>query len=291
VERNRALRTLIAGSTLAAAVAVPFALAPSASAVTGLVVITARGPDTGSEGFKWAEATCPAGTHVLGGGADITGGANGVHLSSMLPIPGAPDTFFASAMEDSRGYGGSWTLTAFAVCGAGVTGWEVVQSDVPAEPGSTYTAAVATCPAGKKVVGVGGAVSGGSRYILDSVDPGEDLSDAFVEAIGDETTPVDGAAWGAHAYAICADPVAGQRLVTATSGFSRSNKTASVTCPRGTTVHGVGGGLRGAFGQAHIDRLATSGGPRPAGVDIDARQDTTGASGEWRAYVYAICAT
>jgi hypothetical protein len=172
-----------------------------------------------------------------------------------------------------------------------VSGWEIVQADVPADPGSTYTAAVATCPAGKKVIGVGGAISGGARYLLDSVDPGETLSDAFVEAIGDETTPVAGAAWGAHAYAVCVDPLAGQQLVTATSGWSTSNKTASVNCPSGTTVHGVGGGLRSAFGQAHIDRLAPNGTSKTVGVDIDARQDVTGAGGEWRAYVYAICTT
>jgi hypothetical protein len=190
-------------------------------------------------------------------------------------------------MEDSRGYPGSWTLSAWAICGSGVSGWQIVQADAAADAGSAHAVAVATCPAGKKVIGVGGAVSGGTPYILDSVDPAEDLTDAFVEVVGDETTPIEGSAWGAHAYAVCVDPVAGQRLVTAATGWSTSNKTTRVACPNGTRPHGAGGGLRGAFGQAHIDRLA----PTSGGVEIDARQDVSGASAEWRTYVYAICAS
>ena len=206
-------------------------IGPTASAVSGLSVTTSRSLDSGSEGFKWAQAVCPPDTNVLGGGADVSGGANSVHVSSMLPLAGFPDSFYATAMEDPRGYSGAWTLSAWAVCGSGVTGWQIVQADVPAEPDSTYAAAVATCPAGKKVIGVGGAVSGGSRYVLDSVDPGEDLTDAFVEVLGDETTPIAGSAWGAHAYAVCIDPVAGQQLVTATTGWSPANKTTSVSMP------------------------------------------------------------
>jgi len=283
---NRALRASIAGAILAAAAAVAVLTGPFASAVAGLAVTTGRSVDRGSEGFKWVQAVCPPGTSVLGGGADISGGANSVHMSSMLPLAGFPDSFYATAMEDPRGYSGAWTLTAWAICGSGVTGWQIVQADVAAEPGAIYAAAVATCPAGKKVIGVGGAISGGSPYVLDSVDPGEDLTDAFVEVLGDETTPIDGSAWGAHAYAVCIDPVPGQQLVTATTGWSLANKTTSVTCPAGTRAHGVGGGLRGALGQAHLDRLA----PRTTGADVDARQDATGASSDWRAYAYAICA-
>jgi hypothetical protein len=286
--RNR-LRILVAGAVLVAGVT-PVVLTTSASAVGGLTVKSAHSSDTGSQDFKWAEAACPTGTHVLGGGADINNGGNGVHVSSMLPLAGALDSFYATAMEDSRGYSGSWSLNVWAICASGVTGWEIVQADVAADPGSTYTSAVATCPAGKKVIGVGGAVSGGRRFILDSVDPGEDLSDAFVEVLGDESTPIDGLGWGAHAYAVCINPVPGQQLVTATSAWSTANKTAKVNCPSGTKVHGVGGGLRGALGQAHVDRLASNGTSKTTGVDIDARQDLTGSAGEWRAYVYAVCA-
>jgi hypothetical protein len=284
--RNRVVRISVVGAVLAATAVVSVTVVPSASAVSGLVLTSARSVDTGSEGFKWAQAVCPAGTSVLGGGADVSGGGNGVHLSSGLPLAGFPDSFYATAMEDSQGYSGSWTLSAWAVCGSGVSGWQIVQADTAADPGSPSVAAVATCPAGKRVIGVGGAVSGGSPYVLDSVDPGEDLGDAFVEAVGDETTPIEGSAWGVHAYAVCIDPVPGQQVVTATTGWSTANKTVGVTCPRGTRAHGVGGGLRGAFGQAHLDRLA----PRSSGADVDARQDVTGAGGEWRAYAYAICA-
>jgi len=284
----RRSRLLLAGAALVVGVAVPAVVVSPAEAVSGLVVVKAKSADTGSESFKWALAECPAGTHVLGGGGDISGGSNGVHLSSLLPSPlGLPaDSFYVTAMEDSAGYAGSWTLAAWAICGSGVTGWEVVTGDVAAAPGSTFTSATATCPAGKQVIGAGGYVSGGSPYILDSIDPASDLSGVFVEAIGDETTPIDGSAWGVHAVAVCVNPVPGQRLVSATTGASAANKTKSVRCPRGTRVHGTGGGLTGALGEAHLDRLA----PGSTSVDIDARHDITGARTSWEAYVFAICA-
>jgi hypothetical protein len=290
--RIRRSRLLVASAALLVAAAVPAVVVSPALAVSGLVVVKAKSTDTGSEDFKWALATCPSGAHVLGGGGDITGGANGVHLSSLLPSPlGFPaDSFYVTAMEDHAGYANSWTLTAWAICASGVTGWEVVTADVAAAPGSTFTSAMATCPAGKKVIGAGGYISGGSRYILDSIDPSADLTSVTVEVSGDETTPVDGAGWGAHATAVCINPVTDQRLVSASTSTSTTNKTKSVTCPLGTKVHGAGGGLTGALGQAHIDRLAPNGTNNQAGVDIDARQDLTGASRAWKAYVYAICA-
>jgi hypothetical protein len=290
--RARRPRLLVASVAFLVAAATAVLVVSPASAVAGLVVVKTKGPDTGSEDFKWALATCPSGTHVLGGGGDISGGSNGVHLSSLLPSAlGFPaDSFYVTAMEDHAGYGGSWNLTAWAICASGIIGWEVVTADAAAAPGSTFTSVTAVCPAGKKVIGAGGYISGGSRYIFDSMDPASDLSSVYVEVAGDETTPVDGAGWGAHASAVCINPVVGQRLVSATTGISTSNKTKSVSCPSGTKVHGTGGGLTGALGQAHIDRLAPNGTGSTAGVDIDARQDLTGASSSWQAYVYAICA-
>jgi hypothetical protein len=282
-----ALVALVAGA------AVPAAIVWPASAVSGLTYVRAGSPDTGTEPFKFAQAFCPTNTHVLGGGVEITDGANLVHVSSMLPIAGdgARDSFYATAMLDSQvPPTRSWRMSAWAICASGVSGWEIVQSFVAAEPGATFLSVTALCPAGKKVVGAGGRISGGQRFVVDSVDPFGDLSGVSVEGAGDERAPDPALSWGVGAYAVCVNPPAGLRLVSATTGFSPDNKTKSVTCPSGTKLHGTGGGLTGAFGQAHVYRLAPHSSARTVRADIDARQDFNGSSNSWQAYVYAICA-
>jgi len=288
--RIRKSRWGFASAVLLAAASTAVVATP-ASAVAGLVVVIAPSVDTGSEGFKWAEAVCPSGTRVLGGGADINGGSNRVHISSMLPLDGPSGSWWVTAMNDVHGYGEPWTITAFAICAPDVSGWEIVQADASAAAGATYTATEVTCPAGKKVIGAGASVSGGPRYILDSIDPVGDLSGVYVEVMGDETTPLPDSAWGAHAYAVCIDPLPGQQLVQTNTGWSTAEKTASVACPGGTRVHGSGGGMTGALGQAQLNRIGLHGTGTLGGIDIDARPDLTGANSEWAAYVYAICAS
>ncbi len=58
-------------------------------------------PDTGTQVFKWAEASCPANMHVLGGGATVNNGGHRVNLTSTLPIAAdqtSPDSWYATAM-------------------------------------------------------------------------------------------------------------------------------------------------------------------------------------------------
>jgi hypothetical protein len=108
--------------------------------------------------------------------------------------------------------------------------------------------------------------------------------------MGDATTPVTDAAWGAHAYAVCVNPLPGQRLVAANTASSTADKTVSVACPSGTQVHGTGAGLAGALGEAHLDRVGVFGAANLGGADVDARQDVDGAAAPWSAYAFAICA-
>jgi hypothetical protein len=290
--RIRSPRLLVACALLLAGVPASAVIATPAAAVTGLTLVVAQSVDTGSESFKWAQAVCPSDTHVLGGGVDINGGTNRVHVSSTLPLAGPPDSWWVTAMLDVNGeYSQSWSITAFAICAPEISGWEIVQADASAAAGSVYTETAVTCPAGKSVIGTGGAASGGSRYILNGVEPYNDLTGTYVEVIGDQTTPIPDSAWGAHAYAVCVDPLPGQQLVEGRAGWTTDDKTASVDCPSGTRVHGTGAGLTGAWGQAHFDRIGLHGTGTLGGVDIDARQDLDGTSLNWSMYVYAICAT
>jgi hypothetical protein len=86
---------------------------------------------------------------------------------------------------------------------------------------------------------------------------------------------------------VCVDPVPGRQRVTATSGCTSNNKVVTVSCPTSTHLHGTGGSLTGAAGQAFIEAVAPWG---TYGVIFSAREDPTGYSGNWNADVYAISA-
>jgi len=286
--RSRAFRRVVLSAATVALAATPVMIATSASAVTGLVVVTATSPERGSEDFKGANAVCPAGTSILGGGADIVGGAHSVQLAALNPAPlGLPaNSMWATANEDVLSYAGSWYIKAWAICASGVTGHEIVQASSAEPAGSTFASATATCPAGKKVIGAGGGSAGKPSYVLDTIDITSDLNSVYVETIAAES-PTPGTAPLAQAYAICVNPVSGQQLVRASSGYTSTDKSLSVSCPSGKRLHGTGGGLTGALGQAHLDMLAPTG----TGTSrIEAREDATGYSGTWKVDVYAVCA-
>lgn len=265
------------------------AVAGPASAGVGLTVVTAVSAEHGSENFKGANAVCPAGTAILGGGADIVGGGHGVQLGGLTPAPaGMPaNSMWATANEDALGYAGSWHIAAWAICGSGVTGHEIVHASATGPVNSASASVTATCPAGKKVIGAGGRSAGKPSYVLDTIGVSSGLDSVHAQTYAAES-PTPGTAPLAEAYAICVNPVPGQQLVSASSGLNSADKTLSVSCPSGKRLHGTGGGMSGARGQAHLDMLSPNGN---GAARIDAREDATGHGGNWKTDVYAICAS
>jgi hypothetical protein len=287
---RRTSRIVVAGAIVLAGAAASIAAAGTASAVTGLVIVTATSAETGSESFKSANAVCPPNTVIFGGGADITGGGHSVRLTSMLPAPlGLPThSYFATAMETGV-YNTNWTLRTWAICGSGVFGWQIVTGSVAASPGSTIVSVSAVCPSGKKVIGAGAAATGGASFHLDTIEPAADLSNVYVEVVAAEGAPA-GAAWGAKAFAVCINPVIRQQRVSATTASDSNGKSISVSCPADTQLHGTAASLTGAIGQAYLDRVAPIGAGSLGGTNLEAREDATGFAGNWSATVYAICA-
>jgi hypothetical protein len=284
MRRSRTLLTCAAALSVAAATLV---VATPALAVTGLTVVTATSA-TDSEGFKVANPVCPAGRVLLGGGADIIGGGHNVQLAGINLAPlGAPaNSVWASANESGAGWVGSWSITGYAICGTGVTGYQIVQASSAVPAGSTIATATATCPAGKKVIGAGGRSAGKVGYVLDTMDVSADLTSVYVETIATEWA-IPATAPLAEAYAVCVNPVPGLERVSASSAYDSNDKVLSVACPAGKAVHGVGGGMTGALGQAYLDMLA----PGSSSAIINAREDATGTTNNWKVDVYAICAT
>jgi hypothetical protein len=267
------------------------ATGPAAAAAPAARMVQAHsGPD--STDLKTAAATCPAGTVVYGGGGDIVGGGHEVFLQQ-LDTFGHPDQFYAQAHEDADGYAGSWSLYAWAVCGPALPGMQYV-SNRPAGSSAGFHSATVSCPAGKKVLSVGGSaigylapLSAWSHVILDSITPSADLGSVTVEGYEDQAGTAE--AWQAGASAICAYPRPNQRRVSATTAAGAQDKTRSAECPAGTIPYSVGGGLTGAGGQAHMDRLVPHNESGLTGGDIDARTDQDGSSTSWTAEVHLVC--
>jgi hypothetical protein len=217
-----------------------------------------------------------------------------VFVSRLVPfITIAGDGFFVLGSEDTAGTTNSWSITAYALCAPDPGGWELIYGSTLSAPGETDVSAEADCTlnAGKKVIGAGGGViQDGRNIVLDDVMPLNDLRGVSVELMHDETPVSPDAMYTAFAYAICINALPTQQLVTTMTDAARGDRTAVATCPSFTELHGAGGALSGAYGEAHIDRIGISGAGGISAADIDARTDWNGTTSNWRAWAYAICA-
>jgi hypothetical protein len=83
--------------------------------VLGLMRIVAQ--KTTSNLIDSATAVCPPGRRLLGGGADVTGGAGAAFLRGSSPDSAVREAWGASATESvGGGPSGPWTLTSYAIC-------------------------------------------------------------------------------------------------------------------------------------------------------------------------------
>ncbi len=285
---NRSSKLLAGVAAVLLGAAASLVTAAPAQAVTGLIVTIDWSDLTGSESFKTANAVCPAGKVLLGGGADIVDGGALVHLSSMIPAAaGYPTHSYYAVARESAAFAGNWTMYSWAICGSGVTGWQVVSGSYTASSGTNVVGVHLSCPSGKKVIGTGAAAVGGGHFLIRSIVPSADLTELSVEVGGDE---VASGAYSAYAYAICVNPVAGQQRVSATTAANSISKGISVACPAGKKLHGTGGDHT-AGGEAHFDRIGLWGPGAVSGSDVAVIEDATGFAENWTATAYAICAT
>ena len=205
--------------------------------------------------------------------------------------PAADGSLFeagASATADRRGRG-EWGLVVYGICAPTPSGLVYV----PPVPSDSYDSplrtAVATCPAGKKLLGFGGraAVEPSRNVALHAMLPSVQLDRVVVQSWALEGGETDD--WTAEAYAVCADPVAGAAMIVSTAGpDSTGSKVATANCPAGKKVHAAGGAIFNAAGQASYPGLYPSGALHSA--NALAVEDQTGYVGSWFLNAYAICA-
>lgn len=278
--RNQQHRRALTALALMGALATQLVPATPAHAVAGLQRIMASTASNTSSP-KTVSAACPPGTVVIGGGGGVIGGNGNVGLTGMEPVA-SQNTFKASA--GSIGVTPNWSLEVVAICAdaGAVNGLEYMVDHDPQHP-------TATCSAGKKVIGVGGAVLASSAHVaLADVHPDPNLSAVAVHVVVDPVPVV--VTWTARAWAICATPPPG--LVLQTSAPTPGN--ASVACPEGTFAHGAGSEiLGGASQQGHVRprRISTYDFFTPlAGVVASAQADLHNPPSGWTVRAYAICA-
>ena len=258
------------------------------ASTTELVTVAPPGPGTsGGAGF---EGTCPAGKLPAGVGGDITGGFGRMGIQILRPGFSGPGDWRTATMSDPSATIENWSLAAQGMCTTAIAGQEVVAAASLA--GSTPEQSVtATCPAGKRVIGAGGSIGTAdfaTQRILTGITPNSTLT--TVTATGHEDEAGYDPNWTVVAYAVCAPAPAGLQRVTASSPLGSDEfSQASVNCPAGKHILGIGGTLNGSEGQVLIDDLRTDAALSKA--TVTGFEDTTGFGQDWNVTAYAICVT
>ena len=148
-----------------------------------------------------------------------------------------------------------------------------------------------TCPAGKRVIGAGGAITGNDllQYpqgvVLEAVEPNATLTTVTATAHEDEIGR--GSTWQVDAYAVCAAPAPGLQRVAATSVSSDEISQASASCPAGKHLTGTGGKTIGGAGEVLLHDLRADAALTKTMVLGVA--DSTGLGSDWQVTAYAIC--
>lgn len=125
------------------------------------------------------------------------------------------------------------------MCANPLPGYAILPSTSPSSQSQQSTASFCI---GQTEVGFGGRINGGGGQVhLNSLlrDFNGDLNLTLIAA--QEDASGFAGAWDVTAYAVCATTPANLTTALAATPASSVNKSATVTCPAGTRVHGAGG--------------------------------------------------
>jgi hypothetical protein len=285
----RALRRALIGCVaVTSGVAAAFISTPALAFPPSLVVVRVT---TSARAPAAPDAACPTGTKVLGGGGRITGVVGTVRLYMLKPyVENGVYHFLVNAVGKTADWGDHWTATAWAICGSAVTGHEIVEAEYTGT-NTTVATVTATCPAGKKVTG-GGALAWSASYVLDDMSPSPNLNGVMAQAMAMTSAPPPSGPPLLRAYAICADPIAGQQLVTAQAASS-ADKNVEVTCPFGKYLYGAGAGMNAAGGGSLLRGVGPDVDTNPGGAATaafaEAVEGPAGNPANWALAAHAIC--
>jgi hypothetical protein len=265
--------------------AVQIATPGSAAATSGLTRTTATSATNSVN--KSHTVMCAAGKKVLGGAGRIDGAPLGEVGLTTATVVGNGAGFKVSAAEDANGTTANWSVTAIAFCATPPQGLQYVSFTFASGSTKSRWSSI-TCPKGKKILGAGATVNGGNnRVLLTGLVPSEDARTVTGTAYEDEVgTPNN---WSVTATATCVKPVQGQEIVQAATAQSSdvSIASATLTCPDGTKLHGVGGEVVGGNGEVRMRQLD---GSPTSQAQVRAAEDATGYGNPWSVRTFGICA-
>jgi hypothetical protein len=159
-----------------------------------------------SDRLQTTLAICPPRTHQVGFGGRIERGAGQVYTTDLFPSFVAPPTgTFMRAREDTNGFAGAWSMTAYTVCASSAAGFTNVVSAAPAS--SRNKSATVSCPTGTQVHSAGFQLGGAGTSPIDGVHADRVTIDSRLGSItvrGVEDEDRTNANWSVRASALCA---------------------------------------------------------------------------------------
>ena len=255
----------------------------ASAAVVGIERVGAVSPSSSAN--KSATVSCPAGKKVLSAAADVNPGNGDVLIDDVRPSADL-QSVTVNALEDESGTAANWTVSALATCAFPPPGLERISAASPLN--SSNKSVTATCPSGKRVLGMGADLNTFvGQVLLDDLRPDAGLANVTVNALEDETG--NSTNWSVTAYAVCAAPVQGLvRLSAASPLDSTSNRVVRAACPAGKQLTGAGGDINTLNGQVVLDASFSE--LDASGSGFAAFEDDTGNPASWSLTAYAICA-
>jgi hypothetical protein len=236
---------------------------------------------------KSVTASCPFDYRVLNASGEITGGLGQVVLDDLTPNQSLTSVT-ATGFEDQSGTTASWSITAYAICARPIPGLGRVSHT--STPGSyTWTYDIWLCPHPRERLGIGADITGGVGEVSFAYLFSTSAIGVHSQAIEDQ----DGTSsnWSVNSYLICADQVAGQEIVIASSATdSLSSKSVTATCPPTKKVVGTGFEMWNLGVLAYevvLDDLRPN--ATLTSVTATAFEDQDGWAGDWRIDAYAMC--
>ena len=194
----------------------------TAEAIVPAVQYVASTTASNSASPKMAIAQCPFGKSILGGAALVSGAEGQVAIQGAFPTYDAglgKYLFVVKATEDLTGTIGSWSVTAIAYCTS--TTVALFEHQSSAFDSTDIKSITVACPAGMKVVGMGGEVSDDiydsspaaligtiptTAVVFRGFEADDDLTKVTARAteVGGALGGATGSAWKVTAVAACA---------------------------------------------------------------------------------------
>ncbi len=272
---------------------------PAAAATLPFGTVNAVGAQSqpSTQRVQTLSAVCAPGQRVLGGGAWL--GSSHAVLTELQPIHPAvgQDSFKVTAAADQFGITGSWFIQAYAFCGVVPASLqlEIIPKTNPATSQGTDQA-FAPCSSGKFLVGMGGKIDNGAGQVDLGTFPNNSGSLA-TGAAGFAKEDLDGFAgqYTVTGYAVCLRPtrIFGDiEMVPAQFNTPGGvpNRLATVACPPGKAITGLGGGI--STPGTHWQQLAPTTAGQPAtAANFGAESSGSAPPTAWPMNAVVFCAS